>query len=246
MSEKQEPSQSLVKSPSLPAELLQPGQQKSEQSLEPAAEDPLAWLDQAERYAYDYFNNKMRAGSSDTFPIAVGIAEQMMQLYLQGRTLTEIRRLNPTFQLGQIVHAAVEGRWNLQREAYIALTVARAKSRAVVAAAEGIELAADMMASMKKLHGDNAARFLQTGNPKDLGSATALTTIKQLREVAEVLMKLTGQEQKKQVGGVVEVKHSGSVSSIPMQPMNVEPSDAAKILAGWAAAEKKRQSEERD
>lgn len=244
MSEKQEPS--LVKSPSLPAELLQPGQQKSEQSLEPAAEDPLAWLDQAERYAYDYFNNKMRAGASDTFPIAIGIAEQLMQLYLQGRTLTEIRQLNKNFQLGQIVHAAVEGRWNLQREAFIALTVARAKSRAVVAAAEGIELAADMMASMKKLHGDNAAHFLQTGNPKDLGSATALTTIKQLREVAEVLMKLTGQEQKKQFGGVVEVKHSGSVSSIPTQPMNVEPSDAAKILAGWAATEKKRQSEERD
>jgi len=234
VSESQSPNQSLS------VELLSPDQLKSEQSLELVV-DPLDWLDSAERYAYNYLEAKLRRGNSDTYPIAPDIADQMMQLYLQGRTLAEIRRLNTPFSLGQIVHAAVEGNWYLQRDAYASLTVARAKARAVIAAAEGIELAADMMAALKRLHGDNVARYLQTGDPIYLGSATSISTIRQLKEIGEVLMKLTGQEQKKTMGGSVELKVSGSVTTVPLSPIQIlPPTEAAKILSAWADSEKKK------
>lgn len=244
----QSPNQSLSPSPSLTGELMAPGQQKSEQreqqSLEPVV-DPLNWLDSAERYAFNYFTSKLRSGSSDSYPIAPSVAEQLLELYLQGRTLAEIRKLNRQFSMGQIVHAAVEGCWNLQRDAYAALTVARAKARAVLAAAEGVELAADIMAALKRLHGDNIARYIQTQDPIHLGSATSYATIKQLKEISEVLMKLTGQEQKKTIGGTVEVKHSGSITTIPISPIQVVPqADAAKVLAEWAAVEKRKLAHE--
>jgi hypothetical protein len=203
--------------------------------------DELSWLEPSERYAYNYIEPRLRRGGSDTYPLAPSISDGMFQLYLQGRTLNEIRRINPQFSLGQIVHAAVEGHWNLQRDAWVALSMARAKARAVLAAADGVEMAADMMAAFRRLHGETVSKFLQSGRVEDLGTAININSIRQLKEISEILMRLTGQDQKKSLSGVVEVKHSGGIITVPVTPPKVlDTTEASGTLAAWAAVQKKK------
>lgn len=220
-------------------------EQENRTDVAEPTEDPLAWLEPAERFALDYFLENFQRGGSETYAIAPSVAEGMLQLYLQGRTLSEIRKLNKQFGLGQIVHAAIINHWREQRDAYAALAVARAKARAVLAAAEGVELAADIIAALRRQHGDNVSRYLQTGELSALGPATSMATIRQLKEVAEVLMRLTGQDQKRQVSGSLEVKHTGTVTTVPVTAPPPSPVETErKLLSDWAAAEKARIAEE--
>lgn len=166
------------------------------------------------------------------------MAEALYELYRQGRSLHDVWRLNQKWSFGQVVHAAVDGRWALRRSAEAATALPRAKERALLAVAEGVELTADMMAALSKLHRDNIARFLQTGNIEDLGPALSSTTLAQLGKLTEMLMKLTGQDQTKKVAISGEVTHSGAVAVAAASS-----ADGRRLLD--MAAEKKRAEREK-
>jgi hypothetical protein len=188
----------------------------------------LHWLTPAEKYAYDFFVEKRNEGGSSTFPISPTTQEGMFALFLNGKTLEEIRKLNFQFGFGQIVYMAVENDWYEAKRAYLDTMVKRAKVRAIQATAEGLELTADIIAALRKQHGDNIARFLQTGNIRDLGSATSVNLVRQLKELGELLGKLTGGDQIRNV----RVEHTGNISVQPSQPISPD-----KLLQ-WAQEKK--------
>jgi septum formation topological specificity factor MinE len=175
----------------------------------------LSWLQESERFALSYFESKQGVGSSQYSPISPLAAEAMYPLFLQGRTFDEIRKLNPHFSLGQIVSAAVNANWFDRRQAHSHAAVSRARARAILAAADGVELASDIIAALRAQHGDAIAKYLQTGDVNVLNQATSIDTIRKIKEAGEVLMKLTGQDQIKRVSvsGTVDFKQQEENSS---------------------------------
>ncbi len=199
-------------------------------------DDPLAWLDEPERHAYTYFMaNRNKRGQADSFPLAPGVAAGLYELYLNGRSLSEIRAQFTQYGLGQIVHAAVEGRWNERRLEYLGGLMDRAKGRALQVAAESVEFISDSMAAAHKMHGAALKKYLVTGDPKDLG-AFGIGSLKQYRDTVEVLLKITGQDGTKRVAGTV--KHEHTVRTIPTAPPPPAPAAAAIAALGtWAKDE---------
>jgi hypothetical protein len=190
------------------------------------------WLTPAELFAYNQFLLKYCKNGSNTFPIASGTKEGLFALFLNGKTIAEIRKLNPQFALGQIVNAAIEDNWYQTKEVYLETMVQRAKIRAIQATAEGLEFAADLVAALRKQHGDHIARFLQTGDINDLGAATSTTVIRQLKELTELLSKLTGADQNKRVTIQGTVEHSGEIrTATVIQPVSDK-------LSKWAQEKK--------
>jgi len=59
-------------------------------------------LTEREKYAFQKHVSKRDP------PIAPITAVKLFELFLAGRTCEDIRRLNPAFTLGQIVHARIE------------------------------------------------------------------------------------------------------------------------------------------
>jgi hypothetical protein len=208
------------------------------------AEDPLAWLTEPERYAYDQFQAKRDPrGLPGTFPLAVSVQLELFELYLAGRSLGEIRALNPKWSLGQIVHAAVERQWNVHRNIYLDQLFARARDRSKQVVAEAAEFLGDQLTAAHKKHGEALRRYIQTGNDEELG-AFAVGSPRQYREALELYLKSIGADGTKKVTGTVEHVHTGSVTSaLPVVPPSKgEPS---KALAGFAAAERERQRKEK-
>lgn len=58
---------------------------------------------------------------------------------------------------------------------------------------EGLQFASDGMAVFHRLVGDKFRRYLQTGDPKDLGDMENMG-FKTYKDLVELLQKLTGQE----------------------------------------------------
>jgi len=139
------------------------------------------------------------------------------------------------------VYAAAVNDWQSRRQEHLDLSVERAKVRALLAITEGVDIAADMMAALKKIHTDNISMYLMSGDLRHLnkGTGSPMQAIKQLRDITEVLMKLTGQDQKKNVSGSIEVKHSG-LPTIPSKKLEIDSTVEGNVLADWAAAEKAR------
>jgi hypothetical protein len=207
--------------------------------------DPLDWLDEPERYAYDHFlANRNKRGQAETFPLAPGIQAGMFELYLNGTSLAQIRATFPQFGLGQIVHAAVDGRWNEHRAGYITALMSRAKDRAVQVAAESVNFISDAMAAAHKLHGAAFKKFLASGDPNDLG-AFGVGSPKQYRDWVETLMKVTGQDGQRRVAGTV--KHEHVVRTIPTAPPPpVQPATAVAALGTWGQDELAKNSDKED
>lgn len=227
--------------------MLPPKHENEIVPAEPLVPAGQTWLSAGEQFALQNFRRKLGHGGSQNFPLAESMATGMFVLFLNGKSLSEIRAMNPHIGLGQIVHTAVEGHWNELRQAHLDTVVARAKSRAVQAAAESVEFTADLMAAVRALHGPNIARFLQSGRQEDLGAATSMSVIRQVKELAELLMKLTGQDQKKNVSGTIKHEVTGSVTTVPLQaPPQMPTGFHSGVLSSWAAAETERQRLERE
>lgn len=199
------------------------------------APDPLAWLSPAERYAYDYFVARARKGGSETYPLSPEVNASLFEVYLRGRGVREIHALQKNrFSLGQVVHAAVEGEWPRRRQQLIEERLEEAKVRALQAATDGVEYVADGLAAAARLQRERVSRYLETGDPADLG--TADFSVASVQKLAETLLKLTGQDRVT----TQKTVHSGAVDHrfVPVAP---PPTDPAATLASWAkeAAAKK-------
>lgn len=213
---------------------LQPSEQSIAVSEKSA--DPLAWLAPPEREALQYFESNRHKPGSRYASIATSVALQMFNLYLSGRSLREIWEQNrQAFSFGQVVHAAVEGRWDEHRQEYLQGLYSKAAQRADQVVGEGVQFVGDMMTAAHRLHGDALKKFIQTGNPADLG-AFGISSVRQYKEAVELMLKLSGKDKIQKVQG--QIQHEHTVRSIPLEPPKpVSPDSASNLLSAWGKEE---------
>lgn len=237
MSDPQNPKPSAL----VPVVLPSPNQSLSEPSSPPSESDPPAdpeaWLSAREQHALAHFRRTQGTRGSLTYPLAESVAEGLFALYINGRSIEEIRRLNPTYSEGQIVHAAVTYNWHARAQGQVQLMEARAKYRALVAQSQALDHVADLMAAIRQKHGDNVARYLQTGDLNALGGADSTTSIRQLKDLVDLITKLTGQDGKRAVSGKIVHEHVG----LPTIPAQQVPTSPAQLMQ-WAQEAREAQA----
>src|ERR1017187_5168512 len=203
-------------------------------------DEKTSWLTESEKYALDYFQKNYQKGGASTYPIAPSSQVQLYALYLQGRTLSEIRQLNhPSFSLGQIVYSAVENDWEGQRKEYLAGLMGKARERLQQIGCEAVAFMGDTLAAAHKQHGESLQKYIQSGNPADLG-AFGIGSIRQYKEVLELLLKASGQDKTSTTNLNVrgEVLHTANTSS-PSAPQSNTGKSLLELAADKKAREKK-------
>jgi hypothetical protein len=171
-----------------------------------------------EAHALRYF------GRTNQASISADKASEFYELYLNGNDCEEIRRLNPGFSLGQIVHARVRDDWDLKREEHQQKLLVHAPPRVAQVQIESTQFLSDLLAASIKLHWDAIKKFLQDGNPTHL-QGTPLSngaSLKQIRDIIDTLQAATGQDKRK----VVEHRGGLTVS----HTKRVSPDEAAQAL----------------
>lgn len=146
--------------------------------------------------------------------ISVDTSNEMYELYINGKNVDEIRRLNKGFSLGQIVHAKVRDAWDARKEEHRQSLQTEVAPRVMDAQLEAADFLGDMLAASVRLYSEPIKRFLQDGNKAHL-KGTPLEnglTLKQLRDTIDTLRTVTGQDKK----SVVE--HRGSVGVVTQTP----------------------------
>lgn len=177
-------------------------------------------LSPKELKAYEYF---LDTELSSISPITQA---QFFELFLNGKSCQEIQKLNPGFELGQIVDARIEGGWDELRKEYQTDLLKTVKDRAQQAQLETVVLLSDMLAAANKSHSKRLKKYLQTGDEKELGGLR-VDSIKTLKEVLEMLLKATGQTDTKKVQGVIEHHHT---TEQQQQPNSLDSDKAAAVL----------------
>jgi hypothetical protein len=209
---------------------------------QPSPEDELT---PAERYALELFRTKRAAVvnaryiPADVADLAPSMQAQLLQLYLAGLTLPEIRERNPQLGLGQIVASAVDGRWVERRRKHLEDLFGRIQSEAQEAAASGVEFVALAMRATHKRIGDKLLRYLQTGDETDL-DGTGVGGLAAYKALVDLLAKMTGQDQVKKVEKTVTHRHE-SAADVPVA--TVDGSDALAVMAAAKKAARKAQQE---
>ncbi len=228
--------------------VMEPSMSTPESSLVPAptsdvatrsvAVDPLAWLSGEERNAYDVFLSRLRSAGSPTFPLSPETEVGLYQLFLNGRGVTEIYQANPNYNLGQIVYAAISGNWAARKVDYLNKLYDGVTARFAQASAEGIELAADVVAAARLLHSKKIAAYLKSSDEKDLAGID-VTSLAAVTKAVDLMLKLSGQDrvQKHDVRAKVEHEVVSKDISEPGSRQKLPPVDRLALLTGWAGQE---------
>jgi hypothetical protein len=173
--------------------------------------------------------------------MAKSTQEQFFNLFLTGVNCEEIVKLNPGgFSLGAIVRARIENDWDEKRQEHQITLMERARERIQQVTLETVERILLEISASNKLTTDKVLKFIQTGDEKEL-DGTSVGNIRHLKEMVEMLQKLTGQDVKKQqqnVSGTVVHNHvvasqpSVPSSELPVLPSGkpIAPGDAANVL----------------
>jgi polyhydroxyalkanoate synthesis regulator phasin len=186
-------------------------------------------LSPKEAYALRHFKFSKQA------EISPSKSAEMYELYQNGTDCEGIRKLNPGFGLGQIVHARVRDGWDVKKEEYQHRLLETAGPRVMQAQVESTQFLADMLAAAVKMNWEAVKRYLQDGN-KDHLKDTPLeggVTMRQMREIIDTLQVATGQDKKK------VVKHEGELTVRASKRVNQE--QAADVLAALATEAPKKE-----
>jgi hypothetical protein len=192
--------------------------------------EALAKLDQLsarERAAYEAYMGLHQP------PMAPSTQNAFFQLFLSGISCEEIVRINPGgFSLGAIVRARIENNWDEKRLEHQRGLVEKVRGNVQQTILETVEQLTLEMKVYNKLKRDKLLKYLQTGDEKHL-EGLSIGSTKALKDVAEALLKLTGQdgEKKTMIGGTVEHRHvvqqgaeNAAVSALPVLPAGKQPS----------------------
>jgi hypothetical protein len=185
----------------------------------------LARLNQRELHAY----NVWQGGNQNA--LAPSLNAKLFNLYLQGKSAEEIRRMNQAISLGQIVAAKVEGEWDERRDEHLDALIRETSRRSAQASMETIDFVCDLLAVANREHGDALRRYLQSGDAKELGDFK-IDSIFNLKQTIEILQKLTGADKVTKstvtVGG--EITQRTETISPTASTGKPTSEDAAKVL----------------
>lgn len=180
-----------------------------------------ALLNERERRAYKSWRESGQA------QLAPSLNAKLFDLFLRGHNCEEIARLNhPHIKIGQVVAARVEGDWDRRRKEHLDGLLASTSQRVQQATMETAEFVCDLLAVANREHGDRLRRYLQTGDPKELGDFK-ITSLFGLKQAIEVLQKLTGQEQAR---GAAKLPEAPAQHQAPTAPSPPTPQEAARVL----------------
>lgn len=176
-----------------------------------------------------------RFRSSQQAPLAPDTQAKLFKLFLNGKTTSEIQRLNPQFTFGQIVNARVMGEWDRRFNEHLDELLNNTASRVRQVTMESINFVCDLLSVTHQMHSDRIKKFLQTGDPSELGTLQ-INSLQGYKQGVELLQKLTGQDKQQNVKVDGTITHKAEAPSHANQP---SPEEAANILQLLASASKK-------
>lgn len=164
--------------------------------------------------------------------LSTSMQAQLFELYLNGNSCEQIAKLNKSIRLGAIVRACQEGDWYQKKTSYMNQLLEDVRSRVEQVQCESLYFASSLLAAAHKMYGTKIQRYLQTGDEKELGEL-GIYTLRQYKEVVDLLLKMTGQDNNKKVSGKVDVTHN--VGATLAAGHHITPEQAAKILLNMDA-----------
>jgi hypothetical protein len=169
--------------------------------------------------AYKYFINA-------NYPELSGdLSEKYYELFLAGASCEDIRKANPGVGLGSIVHARVRDGWDLQKVEHLQDLKRDIPERVAKTQLDSAEFLQKILTSVHLVHRESLDKFLATGDKSHLtGTPFANMKMKDYQQVIELLLKVTGQENKK----VLEVQGGITVNNNNKGIPTIE--EAADIL----------------
>jgi hypothetical protein len=206
--------------------------QEKQESIEVLTPVPaVATLTEREAHAYRIWQGTTRPS------LAPSLNVKLFALFLQGKDAEEIRRLNPSLTLGDIVAAQVQGEWVARRRDHLDHLLREAATRVQQATLESADLVCDLLAVANRQHGDRLRRYLQTGDETELKDFK-IDSIFGLKQAIETLQKLTGQDRRQVVDHQGEVLHRGVPAPAADTPTTaVEAAEALRRLLSKPAKE---------
>lgn len=180
-------------------------------------------LSEAELDAYRKYVESGKPALSPT------TAAQFYALFLQGYSTSEILKHHPALGLGIIVRARIDYDWDFQRDEYVRQLMTGVQATVQKSTLEAIQFASDGMAVFHRLAGKRFKEFLQTGDEKVLGDWKDLS-FRTYKDFVEMLMRLTGQDDKKVSGTVRHVVETPQGVDVIPQDRPITSAEAASLL----------------
>lgn len=174
-------------------------------------QSPYSYLTDRERAILDSYD---RSGGHRISPITQA---QFYSLFIHGKTCDDIADLNRGFPLGAILKARVEGEWDRRLNEYRDSLFADVHVKLAQVETESVHFLADMLSAVHKQQGKKIQKYIQTGDEGELGDMK-ISSIKNYKEVLELLIKATGQDRHQ----TVEHKHQVAPSQEGTQIISVQ------------------------
>lgn len=154
----------------------------------------------------------------------------MFELFLNGTSLREIHRLNKAFPFGAILWSYVEEKWEDKKVKFIDELHDATRQKLVKATMDTASLLSDMLSAAYLQHGSKLKKYMQTGNPEDLGDAMTVDSITTLVRAIDGLQKITGTDKTVKVKNETVFSGTLTVANGGHSPQ-MSGEEAAKFLA---------------
>lgn len=132
--------------------------------------------------------------------------------------------INPDFKLGAVLKTMVSDNWYERRSEIMTELYREATINSKFAHLKSLNFVSGMLEVYNKRYEVNIKKFLETGNPVDLGDLQSLN-IKDYGKMLDLLLKLLGQEAPKPLR--VEINHN-TTNNTQVNSQNIE--DLFKML----------------
>lgn len=158
------------------------------------------------------------------------LSNTLLELYLKGATIEEIRRTQGALSLGQVVACRVVYDWDMRRAEYRDKLANDVPAAAAQQHLETVGFLGDMLTAMQKKYGEKIRQYLLTGDDKLLDGVPFPRNLKDLAALTDLFMKTTGQDKRRvEVSGQITHSHNGAI-----QPVSAKEASSVmdKLLGG--------------
>lgn len=180
-------------------------------------------LTEREKFALDAYEQR---GGARIAPVTQA---QFYALFLHGKSCEEIADLNKGFPLGAIVKCRVEGDWDKKLDEYRESLFTGVRTRLEQVELESVSFLTDLLSAVHKQQGGKLKKYIQTGDEGELGDMR-ITSIKNYKEVLELLIKATGQDRQQ----TIEHRHQISASSNKEEGRTIDITNLASASSSQA------------
>lgn len=177
-------------------------------------------------------------------------SSDLYNLFVQGIPISEIHKVNQNFSIGTIMRTRVEHEWDRRRSEYLDILYNGINEKVSQTQAETVSFTTDVLAAYHKMMGTKIKKYLQSGDEAELGPFQ-LMSIKNYKDLVEIMLKTTGQNNSKQVKVTHEHELKPDHPTIDVTPSvkknkpidSMEAFDLLKKIANGEAIEGKGEGE---